>query len=284
MHHRHTRRPSAACPAVPNTKGHTNVVRSPLAELDRAFLALANAADPLTLPAHFVCEQSVGQQWPVDQFRSRLAHPSTPPSARAVAWSEVVRRARELGAPWDVVACAMALPVLRRMLARPSRPAFLERAEMEQEALAALAGALATVTLDEEALVDRELFAAADRALHRLVYAAQRRARHEAGPRAYLGRLNAPAVQRLAHGAPDEPPVQVDGDEGDEFAVLARAVQARVVDVAEARLIARTRLEGESMQRIADERRVSVRQLYRHRTAAEQHLADYLARQLRQDQ
>ncbi|MCC5476432.1 hypothetical protein ACFV2N_08365 [Streptomyces sp. NPDC059680] len=65
----------------------------------------------------------------------------------------------------------------------------------------------------------------------------------------------------------------------DELTVLARAVQARVVDVAEARLIARTRLDGEPMSRLAAERGVSVRQLYRHRSAAEQHLAAYLRRQ-----
>lgn len=62
--------------------------------------------------------------------------------------------------------------------------------------------------------------------------------------------------------------------------MLAGAVQARVVDVAEARLIARTRLGGEPMRRLAAERGVSVRQLYRHRSAAEQHLAAHLRRRL----
>ncbi|GGR67454.1 hypothetical protein GCM10010252_01500 [Streptomyces aureoverticillatus] len=53
-----------------------------------------------------------------------------------------------------------------------------------------------------------------------------------------------------------------------------------MVDVAEARLIARTRLDGEPMHRLAEERGVSVRQLYRHRSAAEQHLIAHLRRQL----
>jgi hypothetical protein len=35
------------------------------------------------------------------------------------------------------------------------------------------------------------------------------------------------------------------------------------------------------MRRLADERGVSVRQLYRHRTAAEQHLAAHLQGRLR---
>lgn len=60
--------------------------------------------------------------------------------------------------------------------------------------------------------------------------------------------------------------------------MLALAVQAGVVNVGEARLIARTRLEGEPMSRLAAERGVSMRQLYRHRCTAEQHLAAHLRR------
>ncbi|MER5437718.1 hypothetical protein [Streptomyces sp. NPDC002790] len=52
------------------------------------------------------------------------------------------------------------------------------------------------------------------------------------------------------------------------------------MDVAEVRLIARTRLGGETMQVLALERGVSVRQLYRHRCAAERHLAAYQRHQL----
>ncbi|MCC5480928.1 hypothetical protein [Streptomyces barringtoniae] len=66
----------------------------------------------------------------------------------------------------------------------------------------------------------------------------------------------------------------------DELTALARAVQARVLDVAEARLIVRTRLDGEAMSRLAAERGVSARQLYRHRNAVEQHLAAYLRRRI----
>ncbi|MEV0117657.1 hypothetical protein AB0H77_31195 [Streptomyces sp. NPDC050844] len=93
------------------------------------------------------------------------------------------------------------------------------------------------------------------------MYAAQRRARREhSGLAAHVGRLHA--------GAP-----ALGGDSGDEYAVLQRAVQAQVVDLAEAQLIARTRLHGEAMQSLAEERGISVRQLYRRRCAAEQRLA-----------
>lgn len=258
MHHHQAHRPAP--------RPHDSL-RSPLGDLEQAFLALARGIEPLTFPAHLVCDDPDHAAWTVDRVRTHLAHPSTRAELREQTWREVVRRARDLGEPWGVVAVAMTVPVLRRMLARLTRPAHLERAEVEQEALAAVAVALRTVDLRSERL-DRELFNAADRAVHRVVYAAHRRANREAGP----------AAARLDHLCASP---QADADEAvDEFTVLAHAVKARVVDVAEARLIARTRLDGEPMSLLAAERGVSVRQLYRHRSAAEQHLAAHLRNRL----
>jgi hypothetical protein len=267
----HFDRPARPRPACPQAEG-----RSPLQALEESFLALATAPCPLTLPAHLVGEEGEQVVLPVDQVRTRLAHPATAPGLRERTWREVVGRAQRLGQPWDVVAVAMATPVLRRMLARLSRPAHLERAEVEQEALAAVAVAVRTVEVGT-ADVGRELFAAADRAVGRLVYAARCQAVREAGPLpVHLGRLTDPAAPAGCQETPEA------YEDMDEYAVLARAVQAQVVDVTEARLIARTRLEGEPMQRLADERGVSVRQLYRHRAAAEQHLAAHLRGRLRE--
>ncbi|MFB7630588.1 hypothetical protein ACFC0M_06525 [Streptomyces sp. NPDC056149] len=252
--------------------------RSPLQALEESFLALATAAQPLTLPAHLVCEEPEQPVLPVDQVRSRLAHAATSPALREETWREVVRRAQHLGDPWGVVAVGMTVPVLRRMLARLACPAHVERAEVEQEALAAVAGAVSTVDV-EAADVARELFAAADRAVNRLVYAARRRVQREMGHEAArLGRL-AWSTERLTCRATSLCVGSVNAE--DEYAVLARAVSARAVDVAEALLIARTRLEGEPMQLLADERGVSVRQLYRHRAAAEERLAVYLRHRMR---
>lgn len=257
MHHRHlVHRPAVRLPGT---------CRSPLGELEQAFLALSHEAQPLTLPAHLVCDEPDRAAWPVDRVRTQLAHPSTRAELRERTWCEVVRRARDLGEPWDVVAVAMAVPVLRRMLGRLARPAHLERAEVEQEALAAVATALRTVDAGAKRL-DRELFSAADRAVHRLAYAARRRGMRETGQAAaHLDQLCSVSCVDL-------------GEPVDELTVLARAVQGRVIDVAEARLIARTRLDGEPMSLLAVERGVSMRQLYRHRSAAEQHLAAHLQR------
>ncbi|MGW2057770.1 hypothetical protein ACWCOZ_28310 [Streptomyces sp. NPDC001840] len=243
--------------------------------MEESFLALTSAAEPLTLPAHLVCAEPEQPALAVDQVRTRLAHPATAPAVRERTWREVVRRAQQIGRPWDTVAVAMAVPVLRRMLARLSRPVHLERAEVEQEALVAVASALRTVDVST-ADVGRELFSAADRAVHRLVYASRRQAVRETGaPAAHAGRL------AISGGLGSLVAAEA-AEDGDEYAVLARAVQADVVSVAEARLIARTRLEGESMRCLAAERGVSERQLYRHRAAAELHLAAHLKNELRE--
>ncbi|MDI5973712.1 hypothetical protein POF50_030975 [Streptomyces sp. SL13] len=252
--------------------------RSPLNLLEESFLALAAAPQPLTLPAHLAWEEPEQPVVPVDQVRTRLAHPATEPALRERTWREVVRRAQQLGQPWDTVTVAMTVPVLRRMLARLGRPVHLERADVEQEALAAVATTIPTVDVNTHD-VARELFSAADRAVHRLAYAARRQELRESWtPTTFLGRLAAPADST---GWPTAPGIVGGDEEDDEYAVLALAVKARILNVAEARLIARTRLAGEPMQRLAGERGVSTRQLYRHRAAAEQHLAHYLRGRLR---
>ncbi|WP_353941168.1 hypothetical protein ABII15_05670 [Streptomyces sp. HUAS MG91] len=196
-----THRPARTITAVPTRAACPAATRSPVQALEAAFLALAAEPVPLTLPAHLLGETEAAPVLPVDQFRSRLAHPSTAPFCRAQAWQEVAGRAQERGAPWDLVAVALTVPVLHRMLARLARPAQLERAELEQEALAAVAGALRTVDV-ERADVGRELFSAADRAVNRLAYAARRRDRHETSATAlHLGRRAHPAAGQLTSPA-----------------------------------------------------------------------------------
>ncbi|MBC9719388.1 hypothetical protein H9Y04_43450 [Streptomyces sp. TRM66268-LWL] len=252
MHHRHRSTP------------HPQAASSPLEVLDDAFLALARAPHPLTLPAQLVCTQPSVDDLPVDQVRARLVHPSTPPGKRLEVWREVIRRSHTLGDPWTTVALAMAVPALRRQLARLPRPLPIERAEAEQEALAALVTLLQTLPVDHPEL-DWALLRAADRAVHRVVYAARRRIAHEtpdAGLR--VGRL---------HGTRSA------DRSGSEHEVLVRAVRARVVDIGEAQLIARSRLHGVHMRQLAAERGLSLAQLYRHRGAAEQRLAEHLQAQ-----
>ena len=237
---------------------------SPLEELDRAFLSLAVGSCPLTLPLPAGMHGSEGDfgRLPVDQARAALAHPATTQEARTQVWRGVVSRAQADGEPWSTVAVGMAVPVLRRILSRPARGGVVEAVELEQEVLAAFVAALGAADPDGPP-VDRELFAAADRAAHRHVYAAHRHARIAAVRRG--ADLSAwPAAPEALVGA------------GDEYEVLARAVQAGVVTCREAQVIGRSRLEGESMTTLAFERRMSRRHLYRYRADAESRLAAFL--------
>ena len=236
---------------------------SPLEELDRAFLGLAGGSRPLTLP---VPGEAFGGEGapvllPVDQVRAALAHPATSPESRALLWREVVSRAQQRGEPWSTVAVGMGVPVLRRILSRLPRRGVVEAVELEQEALAAFVAAVRAGD-PEGPDVDRELFAAADRAAHRHVYAARREAR-TALPAERLPSAGAAAAVGLP-GADSE------------WEVLAGAVRAGVVTCREAQVIGLSRVEGESMTSLAFRRRMSRRHLYRYRADAEARLAAFL--------
>ncbi|MGI5352987.1 hypothetical protein ACQEU8_33135 [Streptomyces sp. CA-250714] len=246
--------------------------RSPLGELDETFLALgAAAARPLTMPVLLEDGRAKGN-WPVDRVRARLAHPGTAAGQRALIWFEVVRRAQKLPEPWPLVAVGMTIPVLRRMLRRQQLPQSLERADLEQTALAAVATTLPLLT-DDHPEPQRALFNAADREIHRLIYSARKQERHE-WPVAIRPDTPSPARPDIEdRNIPDG------GEERDEYAVLAAAVQAGALKAQEAQLIALTRLGKKSVKDIAQQRGLAWRTLYRHRAAAEAHLAAYLRQQ-----
>ncbi|MBQ1123753.1 hypothetical protein [Streptomyces sp. B15] len=256
----------------PTPGANVGEARSPLGELDEAFLALgAAAARPLTMPL-LSDDGRTKSDWPVDRVRARLAHPGATASQRALIWHEVVRRAQKLPEPWQLVAVGMTIPVLYRMLRRQQLPQRLERPDLEQTALAAVATTLPLLTSDHPE-PHRALFNAADREIHRLVNAARKQERHEC-----------PVLISPDTPAPERPDVEDrntpdHGEERDEYAVLAAAMQAGVLKAHEAQLIALTRLEKKSVKDIAQQRGHAWRTLYRHRAAAETHLAVHLQRQ-----
>ncbi|MEW2223286.1 hypothetical protein AB0939_29005 [Streptomyces sp. NPDC006990] len=211
--------------------------------------------------------------WPVDRVRARLAHPGTTAAQRTLIWSEVVGRVRELGGPWPLVAVGMTIPVLRRMLRRQQLPRRLERADLEQTALAAVATALPLLAEDHPE-PHRALFNAADRDVHRLINTARKQEQRER-PVAVSPDGPAPAGNDAEEGTAADW-----GEERDEYAVLAEAVQSGVLKAQEAQLIALTRLEKKSVKEIAKQRGLAWRSLYRHRVAAEAHLAAHLRRQV----
>jgi hypothetical protein len=239
-----------------------SMAASPLEEVDAAFLELAAGPWPVRLPAHLLTDRPDAQDLPVDQVRARLAHPSAPAEVRARVWSEVVRRSRERGEPWATVAVGLIVPGLRRSLSRLPRLVELERAELEQEVLAAVAGELAVVEVEDLQIAVR-LVRAGDRAGHRLVYGVLRERRRAAGVPFGDVEARAGGVLPVAGVA-------------QAYAVVQRAVGAGVLTPAEGELIARTRLDGERVAAVAVREGVSSRQVYRRRALAERRLTEAL--------
>lgn len=230
---------------------------SPFDRVDATLLGLAAGPRPLTLPSVLLSESEPGAAWSVDRVRARMAHPSTPGAARGRVWAEVVRRRLAHGEPWGTVGVGLALPVLRRALARLPRPQELESCELEQEVLAAVAEQLTALTPDQEPEeIGLTLVRAGDRAAHRLVYAAMRERRLRPQP---LEEQTVPVALPC-------------GSQTQVFTVLERAMEAGVITAAEASLIAATRLDGQSPKECAHDAGISTRTLYRNRAAAEQRL------------
>ncbi|MFI5808619.1 hypothetical protein [Streptomyces sp. NPDC051561] len=235
---------------------------SPFDQLDTALLQLASEPRPLSLPSELMSASEPGVFWPVDLVRARMAHPSTPSVVRDRVWAEIVRRRLVFGEPWGTVGVAMALPSLRRALARLPRLAEVEHGELEQEVLAAVTEELVAVDPYEEPFqVGLRLVRAGDRAAHRVVYAALRERRLRPQP------LDERCVV---------PQPFAGGSQAQVYAVLERAVAAGVLSAAESELIAGTRLDGQSSKAVALAAGMSVRAMFRRRAAAEQRLAKAL--------
>ncbi|MEU1627068.1 hypothetical protein ABZ746_17445 [Streptomyces sp. NPDC020096] len=243
----------------PNRTASTTPAISPLSVVDAAFLSLARGIRPLSLPAALLADPLVDRPVPVDQVRARIVHPSCRPEVRERIWSDVASRARREGEPWTTVVCGLAVPGLRRMLARLGKGAHIDRSEIEQEALAGLVAELADVELGDP-LLARRLLRAADRAAHQMIRADRPR--------------------RVREVTTDLPPITPAlpsaGSCGDEYTVLWQAVRDQIVTPDDADLIARTRLDLASVDAIAMERGVSRRTIFRQRAAAEKSLGEAL--------
>ncbi|TGA85870.1 hypothetical protein [Streptomyces sp. MZ04] len=230
---------------------------SPLEAVESAFLALASGSSPLTLSMTPTADSDATAPQSIARIRARMVHPSCTEQARARVWQEVLRRRALCGEPWGTVAVGLAIPALRRTLARLPRLAEVEACEVEQEVLTAVTAELAALA-PHEPHTGLRLVRAGDRAAHRLLYAAQRARRTVLVP---LDENTAGASPLPARGT------------AEVFAVLERAVDAGVLVREEAELIAQTRLERAVMAQAASVAGMSVRTAFRRRADAEQRLA-----------
>ena len=178
---------------------------------------------------------------PVAELRVLLLDDGTPRPVRDAVWRVLVMKARQDGPTWRLVAVGMAVPGLRRVATVFAGNWRGEVGDRDAELLAGFLDRLYTVDMDRPRVAGR-LIDAAERA----VKAALRRAAE---------RFEACGVEqdeervvvglRAAGSAPPQRP----WDHPDWL--LLRAVAAGVIGEEEWMLIARTRLEGCSVQSVA---------------------------------
>lgn len=223
---------------------------SPLSAAGRAFDLLSQPPAPLVFDPAGIPGVG-GEPLALPRLRQLLMDRATPWETHDAVWRELVTRARGDGSCWVVVAAGAALPWLRRR-ARVLAPGWRgERADLEAEMLAGFLDHLRRIDLD------------APRVCGRLVDAGVRAARRARAGDAELALVEDDQGWPLAPIRPWDHPDWV----------LARAVNAAVIDPDEANLIGATRLEGARLAAVADALGVSVALAAAWRHRAELRLA-----------
>lgn len=168
---------------------------SPLHAVESMFRLLTAGTRPLYLDGTDIGYGFPAREIPLDELRVTLLHPACGYAAREEAWRHVVRRARAEGGAWRVGAVGLAMPGLKRIVAKIPAAAPVDFEEVEQEMLAAFLDELAVLDEAEDRIPGR-LCWAAHRAARRLWY----RACADAGRRASLAESAAPPPP---YGHPD---------------------------------------------------------------------------------
>ncbi|WP_331738709.1 hypothetical protein [Embleya sp. NBC_00896] len=241
--------------------GHPARTPSPFQLLERTFRELCRGPRPLALPSRLVhpaiptTERS--RSIPLDHVRAalRAAGPNSQLAHRV--WPEILRRAQApRGHAWLVAAAALAVPSLRRVKARRRWGGLVELADLEQEMLWGFVRELRLVDPSDPAAFHCMRRAADLAAYHLLRQAKQHRRNIVPVDPATLARI-------------EEASTPTSWDTG----LLERAIAARVINDADAELIATSRIDKIPVPRIVDGPQSRIRAAYRRRSAAEQRLA-----------
>lgn len=178
---------------------------------------------------------------PLAELRMLLLDDGTPRAVRDAVWRVLVVKARQDGPTWRLVAVGMAVPGLRRVATLFAGNWRGEVGDRDAELLAGFLDRLCTVDVDRPRVAGRLIDAA-----QRAVKAALRRAAERVEVCGVAQDEERVVVGlRAAGSAPPQRP----WDHPDW--VLLRAVAAGVIGEEEWTLIARTRLEGCSVQSVA---------------------------------
>lgn len=239
--------PEHACAAETEPEGENalDVAR-------RAFGFLVTGPHPIALNGCALPEWPA-RLVPLDEVTARVLHRQCPQPVRDHVWTELVTRARAEGGAWTLGCVGVALPALTTIAARLTARFAADPADIHAAVLAGFLAALAEIDLRGPRIMNRLRWAA-----YRSGHAALRDALDAPEPGTSTSASTGPLV-RSVEGHPD--------------LVLARAVADGTLTPHEAELIGATRLDGQSLTRLAADRGRAYEALKKTRARAERRLA-----------
>lgn len=272
----------------PERSGAT--ARSPLSIADVSFRLLVTGPEPLALPRTELTPTPTSASGSaaasesamvgagrgviaLDELRDLLRQPDTTVGLKNVAWSALVARSQSLGGAWTVGAVGVALPRLVRLAS-----SLASGAGPNTDGGGGAGGGFVRIIGDARVELDAEILAGfltglggANAAKAGLFPHLLRCARR--GGLAWLRHQRGADTPLAAAGFESMPPP---APAGHPDLVLARAVNAGVLSVDEARLVGTTRIEHISVTALAARLGVEVETLWKKRRRAETRLAAYL--------
>ncbi len=228
---------------------------SPFETLETAFHLLAAGPDPLGVDGREIGGRLPARHLDVTELRNRLLHPSCDYATRDRAIRLLAERAQQRGSAWVVALAGTLLPGLRRRLAPWVGACPSLAADVEAEALAGLLEAIFDTRLDREKLASCLIWTAVGRGKRLLHNELALQARH------------------LPASCSAEPPRPW----GHPDFVLAKAVQAGVINADDAELIGETRLNRISVRTYADTHDLPFDATRQRRLRAERRLVAWLS-------
>lgn len=236
-------------------------LHSPLADLERAFRLATRPPALLALDGVAIgCDLPSGPL-PLDELRRLLLHGHLSYAMKDRALGLAATRAQTGDDLWKVGLAGLLMPGLKHVARRLRRAPGVDPTEVGPEVVVALLEAIAEVDPERERLAAR------------LCWATYRRAARALGVR----RRNAwepvwPMDKPPGSAVPSTNPEEV----------IARALNAGVITVDDAELIAQTRLEGQRVIDVAASLAVPASRLQKRRERAESRLTEYLHSELAQ--
>lgn len=203
--------------------------------IEQRFITLAAPPISLSFSGAFLGVDFPDREIPIDELRILLLKRQTTSAVKNAVWGEIVRRVQDNGEPWTTAALGLTLPILLKAARKLRRPRNGDLADIDSEIVEGLLHVLNSADPDESGIYWTILNTA-----KRYGFEARRRE----DKIAVQEKPAATRYQRSRTGHPD--------------LVLARAVEHDTLSTAEANLIGRVRLDGQSISSVADEQGIPV--------------------------